>query len=233
MAVIGRRQTFRLFVDDVNEKEPNDISYVYSGYAPLSVRLVQAAVSKAGLKPLEETLKLLPGPTFDETQQLPAGLQAKSASFAALPLPVPACPCLPLPAYACPCVPLPVPARTRARIPLRGLTFPVVGLASFPQNRSRRGPRPRSPSSSSSAGARSPRSRHFASCPTRATVRWAAACASWSCPCVLPEPADRLVASCTLALPAGQRDYIVATTKLINGSTLLESIIESVENKTM
>ena len=35
------------------------------------------------------------------------------------------------------------------------------------------------------------------------------------------------------ALPAGQRDYIVATTKLINGNTLLESIIESVENKTM
>ena len=106
MSAIGRLQTFRLFVDDVNEKEPNDISYVYSGYAPLSVRLVQAAVSKAGLKPLEETLKLLPGPTFDETQQLPAGLQAKSASFAALPclpLPVPACPCLPLPASACPC----------------------------------------------------------------------------------------------------------------------------------
>ena len=73
-------QTFRLFVDDVNEKEPNDIAYVYSGYAPLSVRLVQAAVSKTGLKPLEETLKLIPGPTFDETQQLPPGLQPKSAS---------------------------------------------------------------------------------------------------------------------------------------------------------
>ena len=32
---------------------------------------------------------------------------------------------------------------------------------------------------------------------------------------------------------AGQRDYIVATTKLINGNTLLDSIVENVENKTL
>ena len=73
------RQSLRLFVDDINEKEPNDIAYVYSGYAPLSVRIVQAAISKAGLKSIEEPLKLLPGPAFDEQQPLPPGLQAKSA----------------------------------------------------------------------------------------------------------------------------------------------------------
>ena len=72
-----RRQTLRLFVDDINEREPNDIAYVYSGYAPLSVRLVQAAASKNGWKPLEEFLKLLPGPTFDDVQPLPQGLQPK------------------------------------------------------------------------------------------------------------------------------------------------------------
>ncbi|KAJ1561754.1 hypothetical protein HK096_003449 [Nowakowskiella sp. JEL0078] len=37
------RKPLRLIVDEVNEHEPNDISYVYSGYAPISVRLVQLA----------------------------------------------------------------------------------------------------------------------------------------------------------------------------------------------
>jgi len=32
-----------LVLDDINDKEPDDIAYVYSGYAPLSVRLVQVA----------------------------------------------------------------------------------------------------------------------------------------------------------------------------------------------
>ncbi|KAG0173258.1 hypothetical protein DFQ28_011169 [Apophysomyces sp. BC1034] len=40
------RRQLRLIVDDVDEFHPNDISYVYSGYAPLSVRLVQCAMQK-------------------------------------------------------------------------------------------------------------------------------------------------------------------------------------------
>ena len=40
------RKTLRLLVDEVNESEPNDIAYVYSGYAPLSVRLVQCVLQK-------------------------------------------------------------------------------------------------------------------------------------------------------------------------------------------
>lgn len=35
-------------MDDVDEMHPNDISYVYSGYAPLSIRLVQCAMQKLG-----------------------------------------------------------------------------------------------------------------------------------------------------------------------------------------
>ena len=35
------RKGLRLVVDNVNEREPEDISYVYSGYAPLTVRLIQ------------------------------------------------------------------------------------------------------------------------------------------------------------------------------------------------
>ena len=43
------RKILRLIVDEVNEQNPNDISYVYSGYAPLSIRLVQALVQKQHL----------------------------------------------------------------------------------------------------------------------------------------------------------------------------------------
>ena len=43
------RKVLRLINDDVNEQNPNDISYVYSGYAPLSVRLVQAILQKQQL----------------------------------------------------------------------------------------------------------------------------------------------------------------------------------------
>ncbi|KAL9584068.1 MAG: hypothetical protein Q9212_002346, partial [Teloschistes hypoglaucus] len=43
------RKSMRLIVDEVNEQDPNDIAYVYSGYAPLSVRLVQAVVQKQHL----------------------------------------------------------------------------------------------------------------------------------------------------------------------------------------
>lgn len=43
------RSALRLINDDVDEKNPRDISYVYSGYAPLSVRLVQAVAQKEAL----------------------------------------------------------------------------------------------------------------------------------------------------------------------------------------
>ncbi|KAG5919275.1 hypothetical protein E4U42_006568 [Claviceps africana] len=40
------RKQLRLIVDEVQEDNPNDIAYVYSGYAPLSVRLVQCVLQK-------------------------------------------------------------------------------------------------------------------------------------------------------------------------------------------
>ncbi|MEE6504019.1 hypothetical protein FKM82_005048 [Ascaphus truei] len=57
-------------------QNPNDISYVYSGYAPLSVRLAQVLV-RPGWRSIEEVLKILPGPQFEERQPLPAGLLKK------------------------------------------------------------------------------------------------------------------------------------------------------------
>jgi len=40
------RQQLRLIVDEVKEDDPDDIAYVYSGYAPLSIRLVQCVLQK-------------------------------------------------------------------------------------------------------------------------------------------------------------------------------------------
>ncbi|MCJ1310924.1 hypothetical protein MMC25_004592 [Agyrium rufum] len=40
------RKVLRLIVDEVNEQEPDDIAYVYSGYAPLSIRIVQCVLQK-------------------------------------------------------------------------------------------------------------------------------------------------------------------------------------------
>lgn len=40
------RKQLRLIVDEVKEDDPNDIAYVYSGYAPLSIRLVQCILQK-------------------------------------------------------------------------------------------------------------------------------------------------------------------------------------------
>ena len=34
------KRAFRLLVDDVDDKTPTDIAYVFSGYAPLSVSAV-------------------------------------------------------------------------------------------------------------------------------------------------------------------------------------------------
>ncbi|EPE29647.1 Sec1/munc18-like (SM) protein [Glarea lozoyensis ATCC 20868] len=87
------RKALRLIVDEVNEHDPNDIAYVYSGYAPLSIRLVQCILQKQylasitrggsanntasvatggpsqGWKGFEEAIKHVRGQTFDEVQK--------------------------------------------------------------------------------------------------------------------------------------------------------------------
>jgi hypothetical protein len=86
------RKALRLIVDEVNEHEPNDIAYVYSGYAPLSVRLVQCILQKQylstitrggnavisgmasggisqGWRGFDEVVKHVRGQTFDEVQK--------------------------------------------------------------------------------------------------------------------------------------------------------------------
>ena len=101
------RKALKLIVDDVNEQKPDDIAYVYSGYAPLSIRLVQCIVQKhvmyaaqtsdasqgrlantlaalpnaMGWRGFEEPLKLVKGKTFDEIQrQEDKAIRAKRSS---------------------------------------------------------------------------------------------------------------------------------------------------------
>lgn len=87
---VAIRKPLRLIVDDVDEQNPHDMSYVYSGYAPMSVRLVQCALGGGGSKisgggggsgvswalslngwrGVEEVVKALPGETVDEWQKV-------------------------------------------------------------------------------------------------------------------------------------------------------------------
>ncbi|KAI4114332.1 MAG: hypothetical protein LQ345_004871, partial [Seirophora villosa] len=95
------RKQLRLIVDEVNEQDPNDIAYVYSGYAPLSVRLVQAIVQKQhllsltrgsadlapgaggsspaqGFAPFEHALQSIRGATFNQQQKAESEAAAKA-----------------------------------------------------------------------------------------------------------------------------------------------------------
>ncbi|KAK6332790.1 hypothetical protein TWF696_002813 [Orbilia brochopaga] len=85
------RNRLKLFSENVSESEPNDIVYVYSVYAPLSVRLVQCVIQKsemaqaakgektlgpstAGWKGFEDVVKNVGGKTFDELQKAPQNM---------------------------------------------------------------------------------------------------------------------------------------------------------------
>ncbi|XP_065831438.1 vacuolar protein sorting-associated protein 33A-like [Oscarella lobularis] len=71
------RKTMRLTVEDINEQNPDDLSYVHSGYAPLTARLVQCLTKPEKWRGLEEMLKLVPGPTIDERQKLHPGIEKR------------------------------------------------------------------------------------------------------------------------------------------------------------
>ena len=85
------RKVLRLVVDEINEQNPNDIAYVYSGYAPLTVRLVQSIIQKQhlititkgpaaassgsyssatqGWQGFEDALRNIKGTTFNKVQK--------------------------------------------------------------------------------------------------------------------------------------------------------------------
>lgn len=49
---------------------------MFSGYAPLSVRLAQY-LARPGWRSITEVLSLLPGPKVEEVQQIPAALRKR------------------------------------------------------------------------------------------------------------------------------------------------------------
>ncbi|KAM0949673.1 putative sec1-like protein [Dioscorea sansibarensis] len=57
-------KALQLIVEDIDTANPNDIAYIFSGYAPLSIRIVQHAI-RSGWRSVEEIIKLLPGPHLD------------------------------------------------------------------------------------------------------------------------------------------------------------------------
>jgi vacuolar protein sorting-associated protein 33A len=82
------RKGLKLWVDEVQEQDPNDVAYVFSGYAPLSVRLVQCILQKSylynlvnasrqqtsaptgsGWKGFEDVLGRIKGATVDVVQK--------------------------------------------------------------------------------------------------------------------------------------------------------------------
>ncbi|KAF9245690.1 Sec1-like protein [Melanogaster broomeanus] len=107
------RKSLRLLIDDnaeALEELENDISFVYSGYAPISVRLVQCVAQKSGKasvddvdgkgkapaskklfahaivgwKGFEDVLSTIPGKTFDIVQKVPAGSGSSAPSTSSL-----------------------------------------------------------------------------------------------------------------------------------------------------
>lgn len=70
-------QKLNLLVDNVSEDNPNDIAYVFSGYAPLSVRFCQF-LTKPNWKSYGDVFGLLPGPFIEEQQRLPNGIRKRS-----------------------------------------------------------------------------------------------------------------------------------------------------------
>ncbi|KAL9225224.1 hypothetical protein vseg_001173 [Gypsophila vaccaria] len=73
------KRALNLVVENTDTANPKDISYVFSGYAPLSIRLIQQAI-RSGWRPIEEILKLLPGPHL-ETKR---GAISRGSSFESL-----------------------------------------------------------------------------------------------------------------------------------------------------
>lgn len=60
------RKTLNLTVDDFQEVNPKDISYVHSFYAPLTVRIVEHSLRPLGWSGLNDILSCIPEPTFED-----------------------------------------------------------------------------------------------------------------------------------------------------------------------
>jgi hypothetical protein len=71
------RREFNLLQDDqtVNLIDPQDIFYIFYQYAPISVRLIEKIVFQTTSTNIQDTMNILPGATFIDTQQVPMELK--------------------------------------------------------------------------------------------------------------------------------------------------------------
>mmetsp|Transcript_12718 Transcript_12718/g.21434 ORF Transcript_12718/g.21434 Transcript_12718/m.21434 type:complete len:99 (+) Transcript_12718:1349-1645(+) len=53
------KEQFKLVNEEVNHKSPSDISYVFNGYAPISIRLIELILEHQGLSKIMNLLKLI------------------------------------------------------------------------------------------------------------------------------------------------------------------------------
>ncbi|MEW5312696.1 MAG: hypothetical protein WDW38_004311 [Sanguina aurantia] len=93
------RKAFKLISSDeeTNNEPPTDISHIYKGYAPLSIRLVEVAL-RTGWGPLSEVLLNLPGGHFDVLQTLDSrGMPTETAFPSSPSFPQPTSPSLATP----------------------------------------------------------------------------------------------------------------------------------------
>lgn len=85
-------KSFKLNTENVDENNPKDISYVFSGFAPLSIRLVQfilghlvlpnaPSTTQKSLKLLDDSLKSVPGPSFEYSSQKESDLKSNRTTF--------------------------------------------------------------------------------------------------------------------------------------------------------
>ncbi|KAL0257357.1 Vacuolar protein-sorting-associated protein 33 [Diplodia seriata] len=77
------RRSLSLIVDEVNEAEPDDVAYVFSGYAPLSVRLVQCVLQKDYINALASA-RPAPGANAAQAAQQQQQQQQQQMSGSAL-----------------------------------------------------------------------------------------------------------------------------------------------------
>ena len=80
----GVKKSMRLTVDNSNEKNPTDIAYVHSYYAPLSVRLCQYLVNPGWKMINDSIIKQLPEPFFEVVQPVDASLRKRRNSGASI-----------------------------------------------------------------------------------------------------------------------------------------------------
>ena len=75
------RKSLKLQVEKLDLNNAQDYHFVCSGYAPLSIRVVEMAAQPGGLRRNEEVLQQLPGRAFEYRQELPASLAERASQY--------------------------------------------------------------------------------------------------------------------------------------------------------